>query len=172
MAGISRIPDEVKWKIASENAACLPAMYDAVFREVVGERYDEIEQVIWMELSRTVFDIARTLSLPVGSAEDLAETMQTVMIILFGPGFHSESLKVADDRVVIVVKRCPLIDNSTALGNPGRHTFRRCMALTLTSVPNLNKDYSARFVRTMCGGGDRQCEIKIGTSAELGEKSL
>jgi hypothetical protein len=34
------------------------------------------------------------------------------------------------------------------------------MALTLTTVPLLNKGYSARFVRTMCMG-DRQCEIKI-----------
>ena len=34
------------------------------------------------------------------------------------------------------------------------------MALTLTTVPILNKGYSARFVRTMCTG-DRQCEIKI-----------
>ncbi|MGA8777755.1 hypothetical protein [Methanoregula sp.] len=32
--------------------------------------------------------------------------------------------------------------------------------LTLSAVPLLNKDYSARFVRTMCTG-DRQCEIKI-----------
>jgi hypothetical protein len=46
------------------------------------------------------------------------------------------------------------------------------MALTLTSVPHLNKNYSARFVRTMCAGGDRQCEIKIGTREELGDKSL
>jgi hypothetical protein len=34
------------------------------------------------------------------------------------------------------------------------------MALILTTVPLLNKNYSARFVRTMCTG-DRQCEIKI-----------
>jgi hypothetical protein len=34
------------------------------------------------------------------------------------------------------------------------------MALILTAVPQLNNNYSARFVRTMCTG-DRQCEIKI-----------
>jgi hypothetical protein len=34
------------------------------------------------------------------------------------------------------------------------------MVLTLTTVPLLNKGYSARFVRTMCTG-DRQCEVKI-----------
>nr|WP_319375627.1 hypothetical protein [uncultured Methanoregula sp.] len=172
MADISRIPDEVKWKIASENAARLPALYDAAFREIAGGKYDEIEQTIWMELSRTVFDIAHTLSLPVGSAEDLAETTKTIMTILFGPGFHSESLKVAEDRAVIVVKRCPLVNECTALGCDSQHSFRKCMALTLTSVPHLNKNYSARFVRTMCAGSDRQCEIKIGTREEMGDKSL
>ena len=169
MADINRIPDDVKWKIASENASRLPALYDAAFREIVGKRYDEIEQVVWMELSRTVFSIAQTLSLPVDNATDLAETLRIVMILLFGPGFRSESLKVSEDRAVIVVKRCPLIDEGTAVGIEGDRTFHKCMALTLTSVPHLNKNYSARFVRTMCDG-DRQCEIKISVNDDPGKK--
>lgn len=170
MADITKIPDEVKWKIASENAARLPALYDAAFRDIVGKRYDEIEQVIWMELSRTVFEIAHALSLPVENAEDLAETLRTVLVILFGSGYRNESIKVSDDRAVIVVKRCPLIDQGSALGCGGERTFHKCMALTLTSVPHLNKNYAARFVRTMCDG-DRQCEIKIGRTEEIGENN-
>ena len=169
MTEINRIPDSVKWKIASENAGRLPALYDAAFREIVGKRYDEIEQVIWMELSRTVFSVAHTLNLPVESAEDLAETLRTVMIILFGPGFRSESIRVSDDRAVIIIKRCPLIDEGTTLGNGGERTFGKCMALTLTSVPHLKKNYAARFVRTMCSG-DRQCEIKIGAAGNTEQK--
>nr|WP_320160925.1 hypothetical protein [uncultured Methanoregula sp.] len=170
MADINNIPDDVKWKLAAECAARLPALYDAAFREIAGDRYDGIEQVIWMELSRTAFEIAHTLSLPVGSAEDLAETLRTVMIILFGPGFRSESIRVSEDRAVIVVKRCPLIDTGTALGTGGSRTFNKCMALTLTTIPHLNKNYTARFVRTMCDG-DRQCEIKIGRSEDPAQKS-
>jgi hypothetical protein len=34
------------------------------------------------------------------------------------------------------------------------------MVFTLSGIPRLNKDCSARFVRTMCTG-DRQCEIKV-----------
>ncbi|WP_321508284.1 hypothetical protein [uncultured Methanoregula sp.] len=172
MADISSIPDDVKWKLASGYAARLPALYDAAFRDVVGKRYNEIEQVIWMELSRTAFDLAHTLSLPVGTAEDLAETLRTVMIVLFGPGFKSESIRVAEDRAVIVIKRCPFADEGAALGAGGTNTFRKCMALTLMTVPHLNKNYTARFVRSMCGEGDRQCEIKIGVSGDLDKKSL
>jgi len=154
------IPDATKWRLAAECAAQLPAWYDAAFRPVVGERYNEIEQEIWMELSRSITDIARNLKLPTGNARDLAETLRTVMVILFGPGFRNESIDVAEDAAVIVIKRCPLLDQGCPVGADGASTFHKCMTLTLTAIPLLNKNYSARFVRTMCAG-DRQCEVKI-----------
>jgi hypothetical protein len=155
-----KITDATKWRLAAECAAKLPALYDAAFRPVAGPRYDEIEQEIWMELSGMASDIARNLNLPTGNAQDLAETLRTVMVILFGPGFRNESIDVAKDAAVIVIKRCPLLDQGYPLGADGISTFHKCMALTLTAVPRLNRNYSARFVRTMCTG-DRQCEVKI-----------
>jgi hypothetical protein len=154
------IPDTTKWRLAAECAAQLPALYDAAFRPVVGERYDEIEQEIWMELSHLASDIAHNLKLPSGNARELAGTLGTVMVILFGPGFKNDSLEVAEDSAVIVIKRCPLLDQGYPVCTDGANTFHKCMALTLTAVPRLNKNYSARFVRTMCTG-DRQCEVKI-----------
>ena len=160
MSGPDSVPDDVKWRIAAEFSARLPFLYDRAFRGAVGDRYDEIEQEIWMEAASAAFDIAKNLSLPAGTAKDLAETMRTVMVILFGPGFRSETLEVAKDRAVIVIKRCPIISGSFDADTRGSHAFRKCMAFTLISTPRLNKNYSARFVRTMCTG-DRQCEIKI-----------
>ena len=160
------IPDETKWRLAAEYAARIPALYDAAFRPVAGERYDEIEQEIWMDLSRTAFTIARDLSLPVATAHDLAGTMRTVMVILFGPGFRTETLEVSPDRSVILVKRCPFLEQDSPSPGTRSPVFRRCMAFTLTAVPLLNKNYSARFVRTMCTG-DRQCEIKIAKAGDL-----
>jgi hypothetical protein len=154
------IPDAMKWRLAAECAAQLPALYDAAFRPIVGERYNEIEQEIWMALSRTVTDIARNLKLPTGNARDLAGTLRAVMVILFGPGFKNESIDVAEDTAVIVIKRCPLLDQGCPVGADGAGIFHKCMALTLTAVPRLNNNYSARFVRTMCSR-DRQCEVKI-----------
>jgi hypothetical protein len=165
MAGLDSIPDEVKWRIAAEFSAQLPALYDRAFRSTVGERYDEIEQEIWMEVSENAFTIARNLSLPVNTAQEIAETMRTVQIILFGPEFRSETLEISKDGAVIIVRRCPLIAASYNAGTDGDRTFRKCMAFTLTSIPRINGKFSARFVRTMCSG-DRQCEIKVTKSEQ------
>ncbi len=160
MPDLKSIPDDVKWRLAADFAARLPALYDIAFRKVLGDKFDDIEQEIWIELSGTVFSIARDLSLPMNNAHDLAESMHIVMTILFGPEFRSENLDVSEDGSVILVKRCPLLSAAHETGALGEHTFSKCMALTLTTIPALKKDYSARYVRSMCHG-DRQCEIKI-----------
>ena len=160
MPHLKSIPDEVKWRLAAKLAALLPVLYESAYRGVVGEKYDEIEQEIWMELSRMALDIVQDLSLPTSTASELAESMRTVMTILFGPDYKSETLKVSKDGVVVLIKQCPLLESGHDLGAGGPGIFHKCMVLTLTTVPLLNKGYSARFVRTMCTG-DRQCEIKI-----------
>ena len=160
MPDLKSIPAEVKWRLAADCAAQLPAMYDVAFRKVLGEKYDEIELEIWIELSRRAVSIAQDLELPVKNAHDLAESMRTVMIILFGPDYKSETIDVSDDDSVIVIKRCPFLDKGNETGAHGEHTFPRCMALTLTTVPGLKKDFSVRYVRSMCTG-DRQCEMKV-----------
>ena len=160
MRDLKTIPDEVKWRIAAQVAALLPALYDNAYRGVVGEKYNEIEQEIWMELSRKAYDIINDLSLPMGNAAELAEGLQLVMGIFFGPDYKSETLEVSEHGAVILVKRCPLPASSHDRNGRDVSTFHKCMVLTLTTVPLLNKGYSARFVRTMCTG-DRQCEIKI-----------
>lgn len=160
MTRLSSIPDDVKWRLAAAFSAKMPFIYDSLFRPELGAKFGEIEQEVWMEAAALVFDVAKTLSLPVGSAKDLAETLSTIMIILFGPEFRSETLVVAEDAAVIVVRRCPFHSGQVIAGSEGGHAFGKCMALTLTSIPRLNNRYSGRFVRTMCTG-DRQCEIRI-----------
>lgn len=160
MTDLNSIPDDVKWRIAAEFSAQLPALYDRTFRTALGEKYDEMEQEVWMQVADTAFAIAKNLALPVGTARELAETMRIIMIILFGPGFKSEALEISNDRAVIIVKNCPILTQGYESGSDGNRTFRKCMAFTLTGIPHLNKNFSARFVRTMCNG-DRQCEIKI-----------
>lgn len=160
MTGIRDIPDEMKWRLATEFAARLPALYDRAFRETVGDRYDGLEQEIWMELSRTAAHIARDLTLPTRNAAELAGTMRTVMIILFGPTWKSEVIELPDDGAVTIVKQCPLLTYGYETGCTGECSFHRCLALILSTVPLLNKKYTARFVRTICTG-DRQCEVRI-----------
>lgn len=160
MPDLKSIPDDVKWRLAADSAARIPALYDVAFRKVLGDKYDEIEREIWIELSRRAVSIAKDLGLPVKNAHDLAESMRTVMIILFGPDYKSETIEVSDEGSVILIKRCPFLDKGYETGTQGEHTFPKCMAFTLMTVPSLQNDYSARYVRSMCTG-DRQCEIKI-----------
>jgi hypothetical protein len=164
---LKSIPDDVKWRLAADSAARIPALYDVAFRKVLGEKYDEIEREIWIELSHRAVSIAKDLGLPVKNAHDLAESMRTVMIILFGPDYKSETIDVSDEGSVIVIKRCPFLDKGYETGAKGEHTFPRCMAFTLMTVPSLKKDYSARYVRSMCTG-DRQCEIKVSPEKKQG----
>jgi hypothetical protein len=160
MPDLKSIPDDVKWRLAADCTARIPALYDIAFRKVLGEKYDEIEREIWIELTSMAVTIARDLGLPVKNAHDLAESMRTVMTILFGPDYKSETIDVAEEGSVILIKRCPFLETGYEIGANGEQTFPRCMALTLTTIPALKKDYSARYVRSMCTG-DRQCEIKI-----------
>jgi hypothetical protein len=150
----------VKWRIAAEFAAQLPALYDHAFRPALGTRYDEVEQEVWIAMAKSALSVARTLSLPVNTPQDLAETMRMVLLLLFGPEYKSETLEVSKDGAVIIIRRCPLLSKGYDTGTGGERTFRKCMTLVLTGIPTLNKEYSARFVRTMCTG-DRQCEIKV-----------
>jgi hypothetical protein len=171
IASLKEIPDDIKWRLASEYAARLPALYDRAFRACIGSRYDEIEQEIWMEVARTAAGIVKDLSLPVRTVEDLAETMRTVLGILFGPGLKSETLGISEEAAVILIKSCPLLSCSCDTGGDGHCTFRRCMALILTAIPRINTGFSVRFIRTMCTG-DRQCEIKITRNGEAAPGSL
>ena len=160
MPDLKDIPDNVRWRYAAACAAKLPALYEIAFREALGEDITRLEQDIWKELAKTVKEIARTSSFPTGNAKEIATAVENATIILFGPEYGGEIMEVSNDAVVILVKRCPFLVHSYSLAIDHERTFSRCMALTLTAVPILNKEYTARFVRAMCTG-DKRCEIKI-----------
>lgn len=160
MPDLRTIPDEIKWKLAAQCAAGLPSMYEAVFRPIVKEQYDELEQEVWAGLALFSLENARSLQLPAKNARDLAESMRIVITILVGPDLKSETLEIGEDMAVILVKRCSRQGAGAECGRFGNAAFNRCMAFTLSVQKNINPGYSSRFVRAMCMG-DRQCEIKV-----------
>lgn len=166
MPDLKSIPDDTKWMLAARCAASLPAMYDVVFRPVAGERYDELEQEIWIELSKLSFDIARSLKLPVKNAQEIAESLRTVYTILFGPEYKAEAIEVGEDGSVIVVRHCPFLRPGGGGSQDG--VFHRCMVFSLSSQKGFNPKYASRFVRAMCMG-DRQCEIRVEPDKEQGK---
>jgi hypothetical protein len=169
MPDLRSVPDDIKWQIATHFAAHLTTIYESVFRPVVQNRYDELEQEIWMYVAQYSLEIAQSLRLPVGSARDLAETLRLVSSLFFGPDYKGELIEVGKERAVLIIRRCPALDGDCSSSASGDGAFHRCMAFTLASQKKMNPGYSSRFVRAMCMG-DRQCEIKIEPDKEQKQK--
>jgi len=162
------VPDDARWRIAARHAARLAAMYQQVFFPVLSDRYDELEQEVWIQMAQFSGEIARSLRFPVGTARELAESLRSVNTIVFGPDCKEEVIDVGNDGAVIIIRRCPHVTGEVPYTEHG--TFHRCMACTLSSQKALNPAYSARFVRAMCMG-DRQCEIRIEPEEEPEKKA-
>lgn len=158
MPDLRSVPDDTRWLIASQAAGHLVAVYDHVFRPALGERYNELEQEIWMQMAEYAQEIAVSLKLPTATATELAGSLRLVNALIFGPDFKDEVIEVGRDGAVIIIRRCPHL--SGAGPESGNGIFNRCMAFTLSSQKAMNPAYTSRFVRAMCQG-DRQCEIRV-----------
>jgi hypothetical protein len=154
------VPDQVKWQVASRVASAFPVLYDSVFREAVGERFDEVERPVWIYLGREAAKTIKALGLAAGNAPEIADSLSFVTTIFFGPETKTEKVKINDERAVLMVKRCPFLSRHMESGQDPEHLFDRCMAFSIVATESLNKEYTLRFVRSMCTG-DRNCELKI-----------
>ena len=154
------IPDATKWHIASRLASKLPVMYDFVFRERIGDQYDELEQDIWIEIGKQSREVAEALRLPLKTAPQVADAHRIIATIFFSRDYSVEHLKIAEDRSVLRVTRCPFLFRDMEIRGRTGPLFSRCLTFGITSVEALNPEYTLRFVRSMCMG-DRACELKV-----------
>lgn len=169
MPDFRSVPDETKWRIATQYSSHLSAMYEKVFRPVIKNRYDELEREIWIGMAQYSLEIAKSLKLPVETAREMAESLSLVRTIVAGPDSREEVIEIGKDGAVIIVRRCSHLINDSSPSSSGDGMFHRCMAFTLASQKQMSPDHSSRFVRAMCMG-DRQCEIKIEPEKKTGEK--
>jgi hypothetical protein len=100
MVRIEDIPAEVRWEIAAKAASAIPLAYDMVFREVLGDKYDEIERPIYIEAGKEMKGLAAALGLPTDNARDLDEAQNVLTTILYGPEFEFEKVEETEDRAV------------------------------------------------------------------------
>lgn len=160
MAGEPEIPDEARWKVAGRLAASIPVMYDFAFRDFVRDRYDDIERDIWLEIGKEVKIVADSFKLPSKTPKEIASTLLTVATIFFGPDWVRNLGDPGEDTAVLITKRCPFRMKEEELrGRPDFH-IQKCLAFTTMAVENLNREYTVRFVRSMCMG-DKHCEMKV-----------
>lgn len=160
------VPEEVRWQAAARVASIMPVLYRMVFAETAGDRYDELEQQVWVFLAREAQAFAAGLSLPVGTAKDLASTLGIISTVFFGPETVTEAASFEGDRAVLMVKRCPFLLREEEFRAVPGSVFSRCLAFSIAAVEALNPDYTLRFVRSACQG-DRNCEMKITSRAAL-----
>lgn len=169
MPDLRSVPDDTKWRIATQYAVGMRAIYESVFRPAIQNRYDELEQEAGFRMAQFSVEIARSLKFPLDTARELAESLHAVNTLVFGPEYKDEVIGIGDDGAVIIIRICPALENDSCSCSSGNGTFHRCMAFTIASQKIMNPKYSSRFVRAMCMG-DRQCEIKIEPDNEAGKK--
>ncbi|MDF1556946.1 MAG: hypothetical protein P1P80_02010 [ANME-2 cluster archaeon] len=85
MVSIEDIPLEQRWEIAAGAASSIPLAYDMAFREVLGDKYDEIERPIYIEAGKEIKNLASALELPMGNAREIGQTFGIIGTILNGP---------------------------------------------------------------------------------------
>jgi hypothetical protein len=161
------IPEDMRWQAAARIASITPVLYGMVFRETVGEQYDELEQQVWVFLAQEAKALATGFNLPTKTAHELASTLAIITTTFFGPDTISEVASFEGDRAVLMMKRCPfLLREEEFRAEPGA-VFNRCLAFSIAAIEALNPNYTLRFVRSACQG-DRNCEMKIATKNTLG----
>jgi hypothetical protein len=172
LVDIRDIPGEVRWQIATRLVSSFPALYDGAFREALGERYDELEHNVWIEAGREAKGITGAFGFPTATAREIAESVRLISTIFFGPEVREEVLEISPERAVILMKGCPFLVHGMELGCPAAHLFPKCIAFSIAAVESLNPAFTTRFVRAMCMGDYRNCELTILTkeAAEKEEK--
>ena len=156
----NQISDAQKWQIAAELSATLPAIYDRLFRQAVGDAYDRMELSVWLVVAERAADVASTFSLKRSTAAEIAETLMTIVTIFFGPRIRYEHLTSREDLAVILIRECSLLECTEEVCASPALCSARCLAFMIPAAQRLNPAFTLRFVRARCLG-DRGCEMKV-----------
>lgn len=161
MVSIEDIPAEQRWEIAARAASAIPFAYDIAFREAIGEKYDEMERPIMVEVGKEFKNLASALGLPTGNAREIDETFEVIGTILNGPEFKAETTEEGDDRTVGKTTQCPMLNRAVEMGlDPQVVALTGCQTYHKSAIENLNPGFTHHFNNTMCSG-DPYCESVI-----------
>jgi hypothetical protein len=169
---IRDIPGEMRWQVATRLVSSFPVLYDGAFREARGDRYDELEYNVWIEAGNEARGVAEGFRLHTGTAKEIAECVRLVTTLFFGPDVREEVLDLSGTRAVILTKRCPFMMRGAEMGGRPAHLFPKCMAFSMAAVESLNLKYTTRFVRAMCMGDYKNCELTILTREDAEKEDL
>ena len=161
MFSIKDIPAEVRWEIAARAANSQSVVYDMLVRQIIGDKIDDIWNVIMTEGGRQSKAMADSLHLPAGNAREIDNTLGIISAIIMGPEFRGETLDASEHKVVGRIDSCPMLNAHRNLGQ-GKPvgTASHCQAFCSSSVECLNPRYTMSYTKRMCTG-DHHCEYAI-----------
>jgi hypothetical protein len=137
-------------------------LYDKLFREALGERYEEIERPILLEAGKEMKDIAMALGLPSGNARQIVETVGVIGTISYGPENRFESIVETEHGAMGKMTECAIRNNAIQMGlDPKIVALPACRTLLRSVVESLNPEYSLKQdTKNMCSGNE-YCEMIV-----------
>jgi len=150
----------LRWEIAAKSASAKPIVYDIVFRNALGSKFDELELPIWNEGGKEIKGIAKALGLPSQTAKEISETYGVITKILFGPELELKSVEVSEERVRGRTLECPMLNRAREMGLEPAKLLDACKTFGRSAIENLNPKYTQRLGKRMCLG-DPYCETVV-----------
>jgi Glu-tRNA(Gln) amidotransferase subunit E-like FAD-binding protein len=160
MVSIKDIPAEARWEIAPKAANLQSVVCDMLVRQIIGDKIDEIWKTIMSEGGKGSKAMAESLGLPARNAKEIEEALSIISTILLGPEFESDILEANEDRVMVRLTGCPMLNAHRTVGGPMVGTPAHCQEFCQNSVQSLNPHYTIRYSKRMCTG-DPYCEYAI-----------
>ncbi len=161
MVNIEDIPAQVRWEIATNAANSQSVIYDMLVRQIIGNKIDDIWNVVMTEGGKASKEIVKSLSLPASNAKEIDSTLGIISAILLGPELAGEILEASDNWVTGKMTVCPMLNAHRSIGyGPTAGTPSHCRAFCQSFVESLNPQYTMRYTKRMCTG-DLHCEYVI-----------
>jgi hypothetical protein len=88
---------------------------------------------------------------------EIDEVFGVVSRIVFGPNFDWEISDSAEDKLVMKITGCPLLQEAIGKGRDLDKLSRACQDYCRSAVENLNPKCIQRYTKRMCSGDD-YCE--------------
>ncbi|GEM_PF-587509 len=111
------------------------------------------------EIRKEIKDMIDSMGLKAEDAMEILDSWEILTRILIG-NCEYETLEANEDKVVVHLKNCPIMDSLKETGSPGIKLFEGCSEYGKALVETLNPKYAQKFTKTMCKG-DPYCEIVV-----------
>jgi len=110
---IEKIPEKMRWEIATKG---LSGAYTAIanaFKDAVGEnQYNEFNGPLWYEAGKGVKDLVDSLGLKAETPEDIANIFEIATVASMGPEFKWEIVESSENACVARNIKCPWHERS------------------------------------------------------------